>query len=108
MRQSLQNLANGKKGKQKMENNTLKEAMQKARQRHAELEAQDELEQYDNYETTIERLEARGFIDGLQDGIVAGYEYAIYLLQNEGFIEHGHILRAQRSSIDRQLDSGNE
>lgn len=88
-----------------MENNTLKEAMAKARERHAQLESQDELEQYDNYETTIERLEARGFIDGLSEGIVAGFDYAIALLQNEGFIEHAHILRAQRQSIDRALEA---
>ena len=87
-----------------MENNTLKEAMQKARKRHADLEAQDELEQYDDFETTIARLEARGFIDGLTEGIVAGFEYAIALLQNEGFIEHAHILRAQRQSIDKALE----
>lgn len=86
-----------------MEINTLQEAMSKARERHADLEQQDEREQYDNYETTIERLEARGFIDGLTEGIMAGFDYAILLLQNEGFTEHAHVLRAQRSGIDSSL-----
>jgi hypothetical protein len=83
-------------------------AVENARQRYKALEIQDELEDYDNYETTIERLEARGFIDGLQEGIMAGYDYAIYLLGAEGFKEHAHILRAQRSEIESQLDRGNE
>ena len=87
----------------KTKENWLQLANEKAIQRHADLERQDELEQYDNYETTIERLEARGFIDGLQEGIMAGFDYAIYLLQNEGFIEHAHILRAQRSEIESSL-----
>lgn len=83
--------------------NVLSQAMQNARERHAALEVQDELEDYDNYETTISRLEARGFIDGLEEGIMAGFDYAISLLQTEGFLEHAHVLRDQRSSIDKSL-----
>jgi hypothetical protein len=92
----------------KTKENWLQLANEKAIQRHADLERQDELEQYDNYETTIERLEARGFIDGLQEGIMAGFDYAIHLLQNEGFIEHAHILRSQRAGIESSLNVGNE
>ena len=87
-----------------MENNTIKQAITNARQRFADLEQQDEREQYDDFETTIERLTAGGYVDGLTDGIVGGFEYAIALLQNEGFIEHAHILRAQRQSIDKALE----
>lgn len=87
--------------------NTLQTAMQNARQRYAELELQDEREQYDNYETTIERLESRGFIDGLDEGIKAGFDYAISLLQDEGFAEHAHILRTQRHGIIESL-GGND
>jgi hypothetical protein len=95
------------KGKQKMQkNNSLQIAMANARQRHAELELQDEAEQYDNYETTIERLEARGFIDGLEAGIVAGYEYAISVLQDEEFVEHAQILRTQLHGIINSLKVG--
>lgn len=90
----------------KTKDNWLQLANQKAIQRYADLERQDELEDYDNYETTIERLEARGFIDGLQEGIMAGFDYAIYLLQNEGFVEHAHILRAQRAGIESSLNAG--
>jgi hypothetical protein len=89
-----------------MENNTLQEAMSKARAHHAQLEQQDELEQYDNYETTIARLEARGFIDGLEAGIVAGYEYAISVLQDEEFVEHAQILRTQLHGIINSLKVG--
>lgn len=88
-------------------NNSLQIAMQNARQRYADLERQDELEDYDNYETTIERLESRGFIDGLDEGIKAGFDYAISLLQDEGFTEHAHILRTQRHGIIESL-GGNE
>jgi hypothetical protein len=87
-------------------NNSLQDVMIIARHRHAELERQDEVEDYDNYETTIERLEARGFIDGLEAGIVAGYEYAISVLQDEEFVEHAQILRSQLHGIIDSLKVG--
>lgn len=90
----------------KTKNNSLQIAMQNARRRYVSLELQDEREQYDNYETTIERLESRGFIDGLESGIMAGFDYAISLLQDEGFVEHAHILRSQRAGIESSLNGG--
>lgn len=90
----------------KIKTNWLHLAMQNARARYKALEVQDAQEQYDNFETTIERLEARGFVDGMQEGIMAGYDYATSLLQDEGFTEHAHILRAQRNSIESSLDRG--
>lgn len=90
----------------KTKNNSLQVALAKAKQRYAELELQDEREQYDNYETTIERLESRGFIDGLESGIMAGFDYAISLLHDEGFVEHAHVLRSQRAGIESSLNGG--
>ena len=90
----------------KIKNDSVRQAMQNARERFKALELQDELEQYDEYETTIERLTAGGFVDGLQEGIIAGYEYAISLLQDEGFIEHAHILRVQLAGIESSLNAG--
>lgn len=86
-------------------NNWLIQAMENARERFKALEVQDAEEQYDNFETTVERLTAGGFVDGLQEGIMAGFDYAISLLLDEGFVEHAHILRAQRSSIDSSLQA---
>lgn len=87
----------------KIKNNWLQLALQNAKQRHADLELQDEREGYDNFETTIERLTAGGYVDGMTEGIMAGFDYAISLLQDEGFVEHAHVLRSQRHGIESSL-----
>jgi hypothetical protein len=90
--------------RKKMETNySLIQVMKNARERFKALEVQDAEEDYDNFETTIERLTAGGFVDGLYEGIFGGFEHAIYLLECEGFTEHAHILRSQRQVIENDL-----
>lgn len=77
-----------------------------AQQSFADWQKQDALEDYDNYETTIERLTAGGFVQGFESGALAGYGYAIYLLECEGFHEHAHVLRSQLPVIESLFDGG--
>jgi hypothetical protein len=53
-----------------------------------------EKEELDFYpvELTMERIEADGFIQGYENGALAGYRHAIALLQAEGFTKHALIL----------------
>lgn len=60
--------------------------------------AKEELEGFE-IEDTLSRVEADGFIQGLEFGAVAGYRHAIALLNAEQFTEHAQILESQLTKI---------
>jgi hypothetical protein len=52
-------------------------------------------------EDTLSRLEADGFIQGLEFGALAGFRHAIALLNAEQFTEHAQILESQLTEITK-------
>jgi hypothetical protein len=61
-------------------------------------EVKEELEGFE-IEDTLSRVEADGFIQGLEFGALAGYRHAIALLNAEQFTEHAQILEQQLTDL---------
>ena len=59
-------------------------------------------------ELTLERVEAEGFLQGLEFGAIAGYRHAIALLQSEEFTEHAQILEMQLKQIEAIFETVTE
>lgn len=73
-------------------------------QDYKDAKAKEEGEKFDDYELTISRIEAGGFIDGYQFGALAGFRHAIALLNAEQFTEHAVILEQQLTEVKGSLE----
>jgi hypothetical protein len=67
---------------------------------------QKEEEEFYPIELTLERVEGEGFLEGFENGALAGYRHAIALLQSEGFTEHALILIDQLRNLDAIFETG--
>lgn len=57
-------------------------------------------------EDTLSRVEADGFLQGLEFGALAGFRHAIALLQAEQFTEHAQILLDQVETVQAIFEAG--
>lgn len=71
-----------------------------ALQDYKDAKAKEKSENYD-FELTMARCDASGFLDGLEFGALAGYRHAIALLNAEQFTEHAQILESQLTEITK-------
>jgi hypothetical protein len=69
-----------------------------ALQDFTDAKVKEELQGFD-IEDTLARVEADGFLQGLEFGTVAGFRHAIALLNAEQFTEHAQILESQIPAI---------
>lgn len=58
------------------------------------------------FELTLERVEADGFLQGLEFGALAGFRHAIALLNAEQFTEHAGVLESQLIEITKIFGAG--
>jgi hypothetical protein len=76
-----------------------------ALENYTDAKVKEENENFD-YELTMSRCEASGFIDGFEFGAIAGFRHAIALLQAEEFTEHAQILESQLIEILEIFEAG--
>lgn len=74
-------------------------------QDYKDAKLKEENENFD-YELTMERCKADGFLEGLELGALAGFRHAIALLQAEQFTEHARILADQLKNLDAIFELG--
>jgi hypothetical protein len=78
--------------------NALQFHYQNAVQDFQDAKGKEELDFYP-VELTMERIEADGFIQGYENGALAGYRHAIALLQEAQLSEQAHGLESQLETI---------
>lgn len=77
--------------------------IKEAKQEHEIARIREELNGYE-YEDTIERIETGGYVAGLSAGMLDGFQYAIELLNREGFTEHANILQNQANDLENEIE----